>query len=49
MNACRKYEKQIELIPVSYVNQMIKAAGLRANRTEPISHGAMPSDAVNKR
>lgn len=49
MNACRKYEKQIELVPVSYVNQMIKAAGLRVNRTEPLPPAAMPSDAVNKR
>ena len=37
MNACRKFEKQIELIPVSYVNQMIKAAGLRAKTAEQSS------------
>ncbi len=34
MKACQKYADKIELIPVQYVGQMIKALGLRPTRNE---------------
>ena len=35
MKTCEKYKGKIELIPVQYVGQMIKALGLKNSQTEP--------------
>lgn len=34
MHSCKKYESKIELVPVSYTNQMIKVLGLRTKQAE---------------
>jgi DNA repair protein RadA/Sms len=35
LKSCEKYKDKIELVPVQYVGQMIKALGLRANNAPP--------------